>query len=466
MLLGSSAVGRDRDQAMHDDRPPQPPSSVRRVGALLWPGATALTVCLFWTFVESKRPGAPTPFEDAAMSFRYAENLARGWGTSWNGGQGPGLTDGAADLGMVLVLAALNLVGLPSSAAAAVVNLAAVFGIGVLLGALNVKLWQWPLWLPIALAALVSAGPVSRYVLSGFSPPVLAWLLLAAFTFAALSRLARSPRGALAVLAVAGTIAGISGWWRPEAFALAPLVVVSGLLVTRRIGVQPVASLAAVCAAVAPFALFVIGWASFRISFFDQLLPTSRVMKFGSLHGANSVFSLQFYGSLLLPLVGMAVVAMLGRGRARNWWMAAALLTAPLLWVNAALPQDFWTKLGLAVVPVVCTVSTVVVFVPAVVALVVAGVRRRDGSWVLPAALIAFSLVWVAVATTPNWWGHMQWPLIPVLAAIATTQTVAAENLAYPAPLGGAARRTPAIVLAVLTCIGLLPFHLPVGGHF
>ncbi|KAA0097946.1 hypothetical protein CIW49_14780 [Mycolicibacterium sp. P1-18] len=437
-----------------------------RWATVVWPGAAALLVCLLWTVLESTRVGIPAPFEDAAMLFRYADNLADGWGIVWNAGQAPGATDGATDLGFVLLLAPLTLLGLSTAAAAVLVNLAAVFGIGALFGVLNAKLWRRSSALPIALGALVGGGPVDRYVLSGFSPPVLGFLLLAAFTLAALAPLAPSARGATAALVAAGAVAGIAGWWRPEAFAFGPLVVVLGLLLTRRRGRQRVLSPAAVASAAVPFAVVVAGWIALRIGYFGQLLPTSAVMKSGSLHAENILFSLQFYGSLLLPLIGALVVVASGRGRDRTWWLAGVALGAPLLWVNAALPAEFWDKVGLTAAPMIANVATVVVFVPVVVALLLRG--RRDGSWLFPVALVLVSLSWIVIGTTLNWWGRMQWPLVPMLAALAATHVVDAWARTPAASAASPVRRrsVPKIVVAALVCVGLIPFHLPAGGYF
>lgn len=421
--------------------------------------------CLVWTVLESTRLGIPAPFEDAAMLFRYADNLAAGWGIAWNAGQAPGVTDGATDLGFVLLLAPLTLLGLSTAAAAVVVNLAAVFGIGATFGVLNARLWRRSRALPIALAALVGGGPVDRYVLSGFSPPVLGLLLLGAFTLAALAPLAATARGATVGLVAAGAVAGLAGWWRPEAFAFGPLVVIFGMLLTagarRRVFTLPL-----VGCVVVPFAAFVAGWIGFRIGYFGQLLPTSAVMKSGSLHPENILFSLQFYGSLLLPVIGALIAVALGRGRDRNWWVAGVVLATPLLWVNAALPDYFWDKIGVSVAPTIANVATVVVFVPVVVALAVVG--RRDRSWLFPVALVLFSTSWIVIGTTLNWWGRMQWPLVPVLAALAASHVVDAwartPRVTAEHPVRG--RAVPKMVLAALACIGVVPFHLPAGSYF
>jgi hypothetical protein len=271
----------------------------------------------------------------------------------------------------------------------------------------------------------------------------------------------------LIALAAAGATAGIGGWWRPEAFGFGPMVLLFGLLLTRRVGRHRVISAAAAGAVLAPFLGFAVGWAGFRIIYFGQLLPTSAVMKSGSLHVSNVVFSLQFYGSLLLPLTGVLVALVLGPAKIRTWWIVVILLTAPLLWVNAALPQDFWAKIGLAVVPTIADVATVAIFVPTVAVLAVVGVRRRDGGWLFPAALCTFSIAWAAIATTLNWWGRMQWPLVPVLVAIAATHAMAAGLRPTRGPTIGPPlrRQGSTIALAALTCIGLVPFHLPIGSY-
>lgn len=425
----------------------------------MWPGLTALVGCLLWTVVESRRLGLPAAFEDAAMLFRYAEQLADGWGVTWNAGEAPGLTDGATDLGFVLALGLLSSLGLPTVVGALLVNLLAVFGMGALFGVLNTVWWRRSQWLPVGLAALVAAGPVNRYVLSGFSPPALAFLLLGAFTLAVAAVAAPHRRVRLLLFAGAGAAAAVAGWWRPEGFAFGPFVVLFGVLAAA--GAGRLRSGATWTALVAPYLALAAGWAALRIGYFGHLLPTSAVMKAGSLHVANAVFSLQFYASLLLPLIGVVVVATLGRGRARNWWIVAVVLTTPLLWANTALPQGFWDRIGVAFVPAYSDVATVALLVPALLALVVVGIKRRDGSWLFPVALLGLSVPWIALATTLNWWGRMQWPLVPVLAALAGAQIVRAAG--KPGPR---AERPSIAAFALLACVGILPFHLPIGSYF
>jgi hypothetical protein len=429
----------------------------KRAAAVLWPGLTALAVCLFWMILGWRRAALPPPFEDAAMLFKYAENLAHGYGITWNPGQNPGLTDGATDLGFVLAIAPLVALGLPAVAGALLINLAAVFGIGALFGALNSRLWHQPLWLPIAVAAFVASGPTSLYVLSGYSPPVMGFLLLAAFTLAVAGALARTDGHSLLIIAAAGAAAGLTGWWRPEGFAFGPLAVLSGLVITMHARRRPLRS--TVIALLTPYLLVLLGWVIFRVTYFGQLLPTSAVMKGGSFHPLNALYSVQFYGSLLLPVVGVLLVVATGSDRARSWWLSAAVLVASLVWINAAIKLASLEKRGLAFVSTLSDLATVAIFIPVLLVLVVAGSRRRDGSWVFPLALGTFSLAWVAIATTLNHWGRMQWPLVPVLAGIGVSSAMAV-TVRYRAPMArdSSTRRTAVIVLVLLSCVGVLAF--------
>ena len=433
----------------------------KRLSVILWPGLTALGVCLFWMVLDWRTPALPPPFEDAAMLFKYAENLAHGNGITWNSGQDPGLTDGATDLGFVLAIAPLAALGFPAALAALVIDLAAVFGIGALFGALNSRLWHQAPWLPIAVAALVASVPTSRYVLSGYSPPVMGFLLLGAFTLAVAGALARTHQHSLLLLAAAGAAAGLAGWWRPEGFVFGPLAVLSALLITKHAGRRPLSDVSTATVLLTPFVLLVLAWTTLRVTYFGHLFPTSAVMKAGSLHPWNALYSVQFYGSLLLPVVGVLLVLATGRDRMRNWWLSAAVLIASLVWINGGVLQSTLEDRGLAFVSTLSDLATVALFIPVLLVIAVAGVRRRDGSWMFPLALVTFSLAWVAIATTLNTWGRMQWPLVPVLAGIGVASATAA-TVGHSAPTrrDSSTRRTPVVVLALLSCVGVLPFAI------
>ncbi len=457
LVTSRAAVGLHRRGKTRDDAPRG------RSAAVLWSGATALVTCLVFTVLESTRVGVPAPFEDAAMLFRYAENLAHGWGITWNVEQPPGLTDGATEQGSFWPWPRWRSSDCRPQRRRAP-DLASVNGIGALFGVLNDKSWHRPAWCD-------RAGGARR---RRTGEPVCAQRLLTAGAGVPASGRVH-PRRHCPGCTVGTRLADPPPRRRyrrrnrrlvaPRGVRLRPPR--SGVRAVAHHPSEPpaVARLAAIVAVVAPFVVLVVLWAWFRVSYFGQLLPTSAVMKSGSLHGSNILFSLQFYASLLLPLVGVLVAAMLDRGQARSWWIAAVVLAAPLLWVNAALPPEFWDKIGLSAAPAIADVATVVFLVPIVVALAVAAYRRHDRSWLFPLALVTFSVAWIAIATTLNWWGRMQWPLVPVLVAMAAGTAVAAApagSMAHPSSPG----RSPRIVVALLVCVGVLPFHLPIGSYF
>lgn len=431
----------------------------RGSSGIWWPGLAAFGVCLFWMLVDWRTLALPPPFEDAAMLFKYAQNLGHGDGITWNTGQAPGATDGATDLGFVLLLAPFAAIGIPAAVAAIFINLGAVFGIGVLFGAINSRLWQRSVWLPVCVSLLVASGPAGRYVLSGYSPPVMAFILLTAFALAVFGAVEQSRRQSLTFFAAAGAAAGLCGWWRPEGFAFGPLVVVAALLITMHSRRHRLTSSSFAAALFVPYVTLVLAWVIFRVLYFGQLLPTSAVMKGGSLHPWNAVYSLQFYGALLLPVVGVLLVHSTGPGRRRNWWLCAAILVASLIWINAAVQPSAWEQRGLGFVPLLSDVATLAIFVPALIVLVVVGIRRRDTTWVFPLALIVVSLAWMVIATTLNHWGRMQWPLVPVLASVGVACALRFTGDRRPAPTtDGRPSKVPVIVLILLACVGLGPF--------
>lgn len=323
-------------------------------------GSVAVLVVWFWAYLET---GSITPqpaLEDAAMLFRYAENLAAGNGISWNAGMAPGRTDGATDLGFVLALAPLVALGIDTAVAAWVLNMLSVFLLGALLGwVMRVKL-QMPLLIALAIPIIIFSGPVNRYVTSGFSPPIFALYLsfLAVLTLGALDRTVLSTKFAFVI----GFLASLSGWWRPEGFLMGLLIVIAAASTTaKRNQIRQFWTSKILIASLVGLAIPFLLWAAFRLVYFGHLLPSSAVMKSGGLTRVNGLESFQFYILMLLPIV--AVV----------------------------------TCLGLA---------------------------RRSRIIVFFALLLIVSAMWIPVSLDLNWWSRMQWPLVPPLALIAIFSVV------------------------------------------
>lgn len=422
---------------------------------------------LFWILYEFRRLEVFQPLEDAAMLYRYAVNLAAGEPLAWNVGEAPGLTDGATDLGFVLVLAPLIASGLSVAAAGLVVNGLGVLAVGAVLGAANALLWRLPKWLLLGLVAVVTSGPVYLYVVSGFSPAVLGAGLGAVFLMAVACR----RRAAVGLVLATGLVAGLLGWWRPEAFVLAPMAVAAGALAEGRPGsaADPDRAPTAVgrwWPGGLAFAAVALAWVGFRLLYFGQLLPTSVVLKAEGFQPANAVFSLQFLTALTLPVLVVVLVRVFGAA-ARTWILVTALLALSLAWIPLVASerrwQDYWPGAWR-----VAGLASVLVLLPLFAVAAARAWRVGARAWVPVVLLGGSSLIWAFVATALNWWGRMQWPLVPVI--VMASLTVVTREVQAAQIDGLSARRLPAtlrrhwlpaVCMAGLTVVSVGAGHTP-----
>ncbi len=318
-------------------------------------GSIAVLVVWFWTYLET---GAITPqpaLEDAAMLFRYAENLASGNGISWNQGMAPGQTDGATDLGFVLVLAPLIAVGLESTVAAWVLNTLSVFLLGALLGwVVQVKL-RLPLVIAFVIPIILFSGPVNRYITSGFSPPIFA-LYLSAIAVLTLVKLDRSKLSTRSVFLI-GFFASLAGWWRPEGFLVGLLVVgAMAAVAVKRDQINQLWTGKMLVALLTGLAIPFLLWVVFRLVYFGHLLPSSAVMKSGGFIRANGLESFQFYVLMLLPIV--AVVAFIGLvARSRIVIFVGLLVAASAMWIPVSMDLNWWNRMQWPLVPALAIIS-------------------------------------------------------------------------------------------------------------
>jgi hypothetical protein len=375
---------------------------------LLFGAAVGLGTVFFWLSVQTDflkvlltgKFGLP-PFEDAAMLLRYAQNMASGAGIVWNAGDAPGVSDGATDLGFVVAIASLVKLGLSSVTAATLINLGAVAATGAAFAVLNRLAWGLRSWSLAAVIAIVMSGPVSNYVAAGFSPPVFGFLLLAASSLMYLAMVRAGHAWAWGLSA--GAIAGLAGWWRPEGFALAPVVVILAGMAALSAGpvsrAWPTVRRAAL-GALAAFLPLAGLWLWFRVSYFGNVLPTSAVMKGHGFHPLNAIASALFYGLALLPLMVLLMIGRRGRRLPRGWW-------------------------------------------------------------VLFVALAIMSSVWVLLDMSLNWWFRMQWPLFLVLAFLAITLATRGGALSHPR---WKAIEVTAMFTAVVLCVAY--FHMPGNVYF
>jgi hypothetical protein len=331
-------------------------TTLKRSGLWLFfsSGILAVVTVAFWTFLEV-RSFAPQPaFEDAAMLFRYATNLADGHGITWNVGQAPGSTDGATDLGFVLALAPLVLSGVPVTVAAFALNWLAVFLLGGLLGRACRGLFRIPEVAIFLLVILLFSGPVNRYIQSGFSPAIFGLLLT--ITAVAALWLYRKPTSNRWRWFFMGMLVGSAGWWRPEGFALSALIflAITAIAISQR-DVYPNVKLIGFASTFLGYVVAFAAWVVFRLLYFTHLMPSSTVLKSGGVTPGNAVEAIQFLTLCLMPLLAVAFFV--------------SLVTVTRIWISCLL-------------------------------------------------LLAMSIIWIPVTMHLNWWDRMQWPIVPALSLV------------------------------------------------
>lgn len=326
----------------------------RCVRALLF-GSLAVMTVGFWWAVDIGSFDVPAPFEDAAMLFRYADNLASGFGITWNKNQNPGLTDGATDLGFVLVLAPLINLGLSAASAALVTNLIAVFLLGsILYVTLHVQLRVTTAVTAIVVVTVMS-GSINNLIAAGFSPPVMGLLLSMQLFFVMAAFQTSSISIRRTYLLLAGTFWGLCGLWRPEGFALGAVVALAVVLVFWRgmnTGIVRLDARHVWLLLLPPVILFAI-WMAFRLAYFGQLLPTSAVMKGGSdLHLMNPVRVSIFLIEAILPiLAALVVLSAMTKKLVQPWYPLMVIGSFSLIWLPVAMTLNHWNRMEWPLVP-------------------------------------------------------------------------------------------------------------------
>ena len=319
----------------------------------------------------------PLPFEDAAMLFRYANNFANGYGIVWNSGDSPQTSDGATDLGFVLVLYPLIKLGLGSSGGALLLNICSLILLSINLYKMNQRVWHLSKWSYLLVLTILSLFIWSA-VAAGFSAAIFGSLLLVVFMITYKQIYEKTIFHTTLVDRIfLGTMIGMCGWWRPEGFVLAPFVFLAtyfmeGSIVLakyKRRSREVFLYLSQVGLTIGFVCLL---WIVFRLTYFEQLLPTSAIVKFNSL----DLLSLDLLRKVM-----------------------------PVLMYYSYSLLPFWLLVFFMV-------------------LVRHHLRR-----ILPIGVIVLlsSLLWVPLNPTLNWWGRHWWPLSPFL--IAWSLTFLSSNL-------------------------------------
>lgn len=354
----------------------------------------------------------PLPFEDAAMLFRYAENLASGYGIVWNEGDAPGDSDGATDFGFVLLLAPLITLGVNPPTAGLMINVTGLFAIGYLLTRMNREEWFLPTSVPLLLVALIALGVWSP-IAGGFSSAAFGAILLSVLLTSQWAMRNYRPEVLLhRDFVIVGIVAAAAGWWRPEGFLLTPFIFLLSAITPRNLWIFSTwrRFLALVLSGAAGFIVVFAGWITFRMTYFGYLTPTAGTNKLESAYWAvvNSFRTIEIVGFYYLIALLPILTAVL----------LVAILTARLITI------------------------------------------------LLPLAVVAMAaLLWTPFDLTFNWWGRIWWPLIPVLVAWIVTFVVQVNATNGP-PVSNRRIRLSGLAITGCGLLLLLVFPRPSTGEW
>lgn len=285
--------------------------------------AVLAVVAAFWCWWMAWRTARPA--EDAAILFRYADNVAAGHGVVWNIGERP--VDGATDLGFMALLAGIRSFGVGTDTAALIVNSLAFVCLTVGLFAFARRA-VGPL-LGFGMAALFVASPALALVSAGFGAVFFAAAV--ALAAVAMFTLTDRPTSRHALrLAGASVLAGVI---RPEGFAIGAALILTAVVVGGR-GVLRAAALAGGLVVIGAIGFVVARWL-----YFGFPLPNPYYKKGGGgLHADGFVASARFALSVgLVPLGSLVLIGAVLSGERRRW-MAYLGCVAVLLamWVLLA----------------------------------------------------------------------------------------------------------------------------------
>jgi hypothetical protein len=343
-------------------------------------------------------------------------------------------------------------------------------GLGPGAGPVRLRSGPWP-------GALAPAGPL--VVVAGLTalagagarwPAVPGATLAAGLAAMLLAQWSRRPLPAVAVLAAAGTVAGLAGLAATEAATLAGLSVALVATVAGAVGgTRPVGRAAGWCAAVAAAALLAVAatqaasagtgarvlavLAVAAATLAASVLPTALLVRHpaeGRPGGERGVIEAAAHATavvalLLSPdgryaawvLLTWAVALNVRALAARTWWPRTGAGLACAL-------AGYWTLLAWAGVRTVEVYTLPAALVGLGAGIVASRMRPQLRSWTAygPALVVAFAPSLVAVVTHPDQWGRR---LGVFVAAVAVAAVGVALRLRAPLVVGAVAALTLAV---------------------
>lgn len=295
----------------------------------------------------------PIPFEDAAMTFRYAENFANGFGIVWNSGDSPSVSDGNTDLGFLLILYPLMKLGISAINSALLVNMTALIGIGMVFYSLNQKFWKLPTYF-LSITLIILGITKWSSIAGGFTSTIFGFILILVFyhtysSFQVISLVNTS----LTKYFLLGLLIGCCGWWRPEGFIFGPAVFLITLFLLEKSLLKNRFKqiLCKIFIVTTAYLITLALWVMFRLLYFKNLFPTAGLNKFEikSLVSLESFFntcnSFMFYISSLFPFWFLVFVfAIIDSKREKLIQIILMLFFVSLLFSPFSLTLNWWGR--------------------------------------------------------------------------------------------------------------------------
>jgi arabinofuranosyltransferase len=148
----------------------QPPTTARSSKIFEWRDLVAALLLLGLSGVVATTVRfSLSPFEDAAILMRYAQNLADGHGLVWNVGEAP--VDGATDFLFTVVVAGLTALGAPVEVAARLISMASWLATISIVYVTARRVHRAPVVISFLASSAIAVSTASLYISAGFGAP-------------------------------------------------------------------------------------------------------------------------------------------------------------------------------------------------------------------------------------------------------------------------------------------------------
>jgi hypothetical protein len=284
-----------------------------------------------------------TGFEDVSMLFRYASNLANGYGIVWNIGESP--VDGCTDFSLVLILALLIKLGINGEVAMLLVSSASHFATAVVVY-YGAKLMYRNSSIPaLASSALIIFGPGLLYVSALWGTPFFALWISLSWLYALKLATGDSSRRTSFLFSLYGLLSGLA---RPEGVFLSLFMLLSLIYL---VGFRNMAN--TIILFIATFGIIGIGYLAWRWNYFGYPFPNAFYRKGNDfyINGLfNGIKNTVFFSIPVIPLFVVGVVK-----KSYRRWLIFTLIPMVLfcsLWATMSPEMNFIGRFQYALFPI------------------------------------------------------------------------------------------------------------------